>query len=74
MRTTLDHKNDLPPELKRKLQLRLTEAYFSPDYVCIGRVTKTSLINVSLPFVVSLFHNAVMNWKKRPLVLFIIIV
>jgi len=62
------------PELKPNVQLRLTEMYFSPDYVCISRITNTSLIKVSLPFVVSLFYNAVMNWKKRALVLFIIII
>jgi len=70
---TLYPENYVPPEFKRNLQLGLIETYFSPDYVCIWRITKTSLINVSLPFVVSLFFNAVMNWKKRPLVLLIII-
>jgi len=29
-----------------------------------------SLINVYLPFVVSLFYNAVINWKNRTLILF----
>lgn len=33
--TTLFHGNYVAPELKRNLQIRLTETYFFPNYVCI---------------------------------------